>query len=222
MRRALSSFAVAPQQVRVPDPMSRNIAVLVSLSALALAALACETGQVLPPDEATQAAILTRQPGSQTGAAEGAEFKVGDMVQFSGVSFLVPLRAAPGESQAVSHVSRGDTAEILEVVSLNDVVWYKVDSQGGEGWVTPNNLKLASGLESSFSVGDEAYLIGRSFLINLYDGPGSTRFIAGQERGAKVTILEVDDVGGITWYRVNAPTGEGWVSEESLSSEPPS
>lgn len=201
--------------------MSRTLALLLSLSSLALAVLACETGQVLTPDEATQAAILTRQPGSQAGAAVGAQFEVGDRIQFAGVSFLIPLRAAPGDTQAVSHVSRGDTAEILEVAGLNDVVWYKVDSQGGQGWVTSNNLKLASGLEASFSVGDEAFLIGRAFLINLYDGPGSTRFIAGQERGVRVTILEVDDVNGVAWYRVQAPTGEGWVAEENLSAEPP-
>jgi hypothetical protein len=68
---------------------------------------------------------------------------------------------------------------------------------------------------SNYQVGDEATLIGRSFLVNLIDAPGG-KISAGQERGTAVMVLEVAMVGEVTWYKIEAPTGEGWVSEEAL------
>lgn len=201
--------------------MTRVNAIFAVLVALGLAGIACETGQVLPPDEATAAAILTRQPVRTLGGGEGSQYSVGETIQFTGVSFLIPLRDRPGEISASSHVSRGDTGTILEVASVNDIIWYRVDSQGGEGWVVSTDVKATTGVAGSFAVGDEAYLVGRTFLINLYDSAGSSRFIAGQERGVTVTVLETDEIDGTVWYRIKAPTGEGWVPEENLSAEPP-
>lgn len=64
--------------------------------------------------------------------------------------------------------------------------------------------------------GDQALLTGRSFLVNLYNLPAG-RIIAGQERGVRVEILEtgLDDEGDV-WYRISAPTGEGWVPGTDL------
>lgn len=67
----------------------------------------------------------------------------------------------------------------------------------------------------AFEAGDTAILIGRSFLVNLYDAPGG-KISAGQERGATVTILEVATTDAGVWYKVEAPTGEGWVSADGL------
>lgn len=202
--------------------MTRTKSVLAVLAVMGLAMLACETGQVLPPDQATEAAILTRQPVSTVGAAEGGEFQPGDTVEFAGVSFLIPLRSSPGDTTANSHVSRGDTGTILEIASIGDIIWYRVDSQGGEGWVLATDLAASSSVAGAFAVDDEPFLVGTAFLINLYDGPGSSHFIAGQERGVTVTVLEVAEANGEAWYRIDAPTGEGWVPEENLSAEPPS
>lgn len=66
-----------------------------------------------------------------------------------------------------------------------------------------------------FEAGDTAALTGRSFLVNLYNGPGG-RVSAGQERGAEVTILEVSTEGDAIWYKIKAPTGEGWVPAANL------
>lgn len=66
-----------------------------------------------------------------------------------------------------------------------------------------------------FEAGDSATLKGRNFLVNLYDAPDG-KISAGQERGSAVTIVEVATSGDLVWYKVEAPTGEGWVSSESL------
>lgn len=63
--------------------------------------------------------------------------------------------------------------------------------------------------------GEMAELVGTSFIINFFDRPGG-RIIAGQERGAIVEIVEVVDDGERFWYKINAPTGEGWVTENSV------
>jgi hypothetical protein len=77
------------------------------------------------------------------------------------------------------------------------------------------------GPASTFSVGDTVYITGRAFLVNIFDAAGSRRISAGQERGVEVTILQVTDVDGVSWYQIDAPTGTGWLPEENLSAEPP-
>jgi hypothetical protein len=68
---------------------------------------------------------------------------------------------------------------------------------------------------SEFQIGDTVTLIGRSFLVNLYDAPGG-KIAAGQERGTAVTILESALYNEETWYKIKAPTGEGWVAADNL------
>lgn len=68
----------------------------------------------------------------------------------------------------------------------------------------------------AFQPGDQATLVGRGFLINLYDAPGG-RISAGQERGATVEIITAAaDAEGDVWYQISAPTGEGWVPATDL------
>ena len=44
---------------------------------------------------------------------------------------------------------------------------------------------------------------------------------AAQERGVEVTVQEARSVDSEVWYRIKAPTGEGWVPEANLSADPP-
>lgn len=75
--------------------------------------------------------------------------------------------------------------------------------------------------ENSLELGTTVYLTGKGYLINLMDAPGSLRMIAGQERDTEVTIVESTTHEGEIWYRVSAPTGEGWVPEENVTTEKP-
>lgn len=70
-------------------------------------------------------------------------------------------------------------------------------------------------------VGDTAYLAGKGYLIRLVDKPGGTRMIAGQEKGVEVQIVQTTQFEDKMWYLVDAPTGEGWVPAESISTEKP-
>lgn len=75
--------------------------------------------------------------------------------------------------------------------------------------------------EGGIQVGDVVYLTGKGYLISIVAEPGAMRMIAGQERGVEVTIIDVADVEGETWYRIDAPTGEGWVPAENITTEKP-
>ncbi|GAB4423913.1 MAG: hypothetical protein Kow002_13500 [Anaerolineales bacterium] len=84
----------------------------------------------------------------------------------------------------------------------------------------PTTVPTAETVEG-YSVGDQVYLIGKLYLVNLFDGPGSRKIIAGQERGAIVTITNSALVDGVIWYEIDAPTGQGWVPQTNLSTEAP-
>ncbi len=75
--------------------------------------------------------------------------------------------------------------------------------------------------EDSLPPGTVAYLGGQGYLISLVDAPGSLRMIAGQERGVEITVIQSSLHEGEIWYLVDAPTGEGWIPEENLTTEKP-
>lgn len=84
---------------------------------------------------------------------------------------------------------------------------------------TPTSTPFVS--ENSLEIGTTVYLTGQGYLINLMDTPGSLRMIAGQERDTEVIISEATTYEGEIWYLVSAPTGEGWVPEENVTTEKP-
>lgn len=84
----------------------------------------------------------------------------------------------------------------------------------------PTATATAIVAEGSLEPGTVAYLVGKVYLISLVDAPGSFRMIAGQERGVEVVVLQSTLYEDEIWYLVDAPTGEGWVPEENLSTEP--
>jgi len=75
--------------------------------------------------------------------------------------------------------------------------------------------------EGSIPTGTTVYLTGRSYLINLVDAPGSFKMIAGQERGVEVVVLDSTLYKDEIWYLIDAPTGNGWVPAENLTTEAP-
>lgn len=196
------------------------------VAALILASLACQTGQILTPEEATQAAVETREAEFETSSeAISSDISPGSTVELSGLSFLVAIVDAPGSENTITNVARGDTATVLEAAQFEGEVWYRIESDGGTGWIKSDFVELAAGTVDAgaplFSEGDQAYLTGVQFLISLMRAPGANDIIAGQERGVQVEVLEARRVGEDVWYRIDAPTGEGWVPESNLTAEKP-
>lgn len=74
----------------------------------------------------------------------------------------------------------------------------------------------------TLQIGATAYLVNKSYLVNIFDAPGSKKIVTAQERGAEVKILQVSQApDGTLWYQIEAPAGTGWVPEANLSDEQP-
>lgn len=226
--------------------MKPRISFFAIIAVLVLASLACsQAGQILTPEEATAVAGGVNGNGSQGsngGETVEGQFAVDQVVTFIGTGFLVPIMKEPGDRMAYSNAARGQTATVKGWRDVDGELWYQVTSAAGNGWVAAKNLEASdvqasqptqaegsetptgeTGGEAStgFAVGDTVYLVGRAFLLNLYDAPGSRTIRANQQRGEAVVILEVQDVDGVNWYKIDAPTGEGWVPAENISAEKP-
>ncbi len=202
------------------------------LGLLLLVSLACaKSGQILTPEEAT--AVARGAPIGSSGGVEAGDFEVDERVEFTSREFLIPIMREPGDTMSFSNAARGQRAVVKEARDLEGTVWVRVESPAGNGWVDARFLQKIDDdetaadegadetPEAAFAVGDEAYLTARAFLVNLYGEPGSNRIAANQQRGEKVTVLEVVPFEGDIWYQIRAPTGTGWVPSESLTAEAP-
>lgn len=212
--------------------MRMRKALLFFIGLLVLVSLACaQSGDILTPEEATaRAQEGAFQPGNGE-TAEGAQFEPGDSANVIGSGFLINLLDVPGGRIAGSQ-ARGSTVEILESADFEDEIWYHVDSETGQGWLKAENLEPIEGegeeggeeegaAPDGLGEGDTVYLVSNGFLVNLLVEPGG-RLLAVQERGVPVIIVQVftaDD--GALWYLIDAPTGEGWVAAENISTEAP-
>ena len=188
-----------------------------------LPSLACQqAGEILTPAEATERARQAAVPTATKPTVSQAEFQVGDEVEFAGTGFLVPLYQQVGDTSAFSHAGRGETGTVLGSQEADGQIWYLVDGPSGEGWVKAESLTaLGEGTPAGPQVGDMVYLTGTGYLITIVAEPGGTRMVAGQERGVEVTILEIAEQEGETWFKIDAPTGEGWVPAENIATEKP-
>lgn len=74
---------------------------------------------------------------------------------------------------------------------------------------------------AKFSVGDTAVIIGGRFgaLVPLFGNPGDAFFSSQVLNGTVVTVLGIQQLGDVIWYRVEGMTGEGWLIEENLVTE---
>lgn len=208
---------------------------------MAVISLACEqSGRILTPEEATaEAQQGVFQPGESGETAAGAQLAPGDQANVIGSGFLINLLDVPG-GRIIGSQSRGSTVEILESSEFEGDIWYHVDSETGDGWLRAENLEPVEGEAegeageetgdegegtqaegSGPAAGDTVYLTSAGFLVNLLSEPNG-RLIANQERGAAVTIVEVFETdAGELWYLIDAPTGEGWVAAENITTEAP-
>ena len=205
--------------------MKGRRAVILMIGVLILASLACnQSGEVLTPAEATARAVEAA-PVFTTGSSsvEGGMFEAGDKAALTGRSFLVNLYDGPGGKISAGQ-ERGAEVTVLEVSTEAGGVWYKVKAPTGEAWVPAANLTALESEEETAVAGpqpgDGAYLQGTSFLVNFLDAPGG-KIVAGQERGMAITILQVAQVDGATWYQIDAPAGQGWVPAENITTEAP-
>ena len=211
-----------------------RIAITITFGLLLLASLACnQAGEILTPAEATARAAPSPTPtrpveeSESEGEAAPAGLEVGDTVQLVGKLYLVSLMDGPGSTHMIAGQERGVDVVIIGAAEHEGESWYEIDAPTGEGWVPAENLQVPEGAADSEGApagpqaGDTVYLAGKLYLVSLMDGPGSTHMIAGQERGVEVTIVEVGEVDGETWYQIDAPTGRGWVKAENISTEAP-
>lgn len=216
----------------------RQQALLWLIIVLVAAGLACaQAGEVLTPAEATERAVEGASGPDREGSTAG-EFQVGDEAALTGRSFLVNIMDAPAGRISAGQ-ERGAIVTVRQVTEVEEVLWYQIEAPGGTGWVRWDNLvpvegddeaaEEETGVEeeaagedegSGLAPGDTVYLVGRGFLVNLYNEPDG-RIIATQERGAPVIILDSTTVDGTAWYQIEAATGEGWVAEENVSAEAP-
>jgi hypothetical protein len=201
--------------------MRNTFPLIVVVTVLLLASLACQqAGEILTPAEATQRAEeeeINEVSGGET--AEGAAFENGEKVEFISSGSTIPLYSSAAGRTPFLNLAPGDTAFIRSSKEVEGDIWYQVEGTGGNGWVQADFLVAASGEadEVAFAAGDTAVLQGVSFMINLYDGAGSRLLIAQQERGVQVEVLEIGTVGAETWYKISAPTGDGWVPASNLA-----
>lgn len=206
---------------------SRHILILL-IGSLLLVSLACQTGEILTPAEATARAVEVRSVKirtikSATGTKTKEELKgpqPGDTVELTGKGFMISLYQEPGATRIIAQQERGTNVVLKDRQDVNDETWYLIDAPTGLGWVKAENVKEIE-TEAKPKPGDTVYLKGKGYMINLYQEAGGTRIIAQQERGAKVTIKDMTEVNGKTWYLIDAPTGLGWVDEASISVEAP-
>lgn len=212
--------------------MKRSTALIWLISLLVLVSLACaESGEILSPEEATIAAQEESSFRPSTGdsiVTTGPQ--IGDEATVTGSGLVINLFNEPGGRISAGE-ARNATVAILDIAEHEGELWYHIDGPGADGWVPAENIETVetegSGDGDGEEVapegpqpGDQVYLTGVGFLINLLAEPGG--FIrAGQEKGTEVTILEVVEFEGDTWYLIDAPTGEGWVPSENITTEPP-
>lgn len=205
--------------------MKARTAIFLIIGLFILTSLACaQAGEILTPAEATARAQEVIQSGASFGSSSvaGGSYEAGDTATLIGRNFLVNLYDAP-DGKISAGQERGATVTILEVATVGDAIWYKIEAPTGEGWVSGASLEPVAEEEVVIEgpqAGDAAYLAGRSFLVNLLDAPDG-KIVAGQERGMAITIIEVVQVDGVVWYHVDAPTGQGWVPAENVTTEAP-
>lgn len=216
------------------DVARGRVALLWFISVLLLAGLACaQAGEVLSPEEATARAQEAIEADTKIDVE--SDFAIGDEATLTGASFLINIYSEPGGSIAAAQ-ERGVRVTVQRVVARDGNVWYQIEAPTGTGWVSADTLEPISaeeaegeeaggetetaGGDGDIVAGDEVYLTAVGFLTNIYDQPGG-RLVANQQRGAQVTVLTVREVDGVRWYQIEAPTGQGWVPQENITTEPP-
>jgi hypothetical protein len=113
------------------------------VSLLFILSLACrQSGDILTPAEATQRAeaTLAAQTGDVIVIAEGAVFAPGDKAVLTSEGHLVGLFSDPESKNAFTYATRGDEVTVTSSVDIDGVIWYKIESTAGNGWLPETNF----------------------------------------------------------------------------------
>ncbi|NOZ49743.1 MAG: hypothetical protein GXP37_06795 [Chloroflexi bacterium] len=220
--------------------MKARTTLILIIGLLLLLSLACQTGEVLTPAEATArarearsvklGATPTKNVSGTVAPITGPQ--IGDSGELIGKGFMVNLYQQAGATRIIAQQERGTTVTFKDKQEVNGEMWYLIDAPTGLGWVKAENIKFseaageaeaadATKAASGPQVGDTLYLKGKGFMVNLYQEAGGTRIIAQQERGAAVVFKDAVDVNGVQWYLIDAPTGLGWVPADNTTPEAP-
>jgi hypothetical protein len=207
---------------------------------LLFASLACQqAGEVLSPAEATERALPpTREVDPSTngntseGEAEDTLFKAGDVVELIGDLPMVMIFREANRSTLMGTALSGSQVTVVDVLVEHDTVWYYITGlDTGDVWVEEESMLLVESNEGGESssgegssepqVGDTVYLTGPLFVVNLFEEPGGLGFSTVQDRGVAVEVLEILELEGDLWYRLDSDGGEGWLPSENITTEPP-
>lgn len=217
--------------------MKARTTLILIIGLLLLLSLACQTGEVLTPAEATArarearsvkiGATPTKNVSGTVAPITGPQ--IGDSGELIGKGFMVNLYQKAGATRIIAQQERGTTVTFKDKQEVNGKLWYLIDAPTGLGWVKAENINFsevadeteATKAASGPQVGDTLYLQGKGFMVNLYQEAGGTRIIAQQERGAAVVFKKAVDVNGDPWYLIDAPTGLGWVPADNTTPEAP-
>lgn len=209
---------------------SRHI-LLFLIGSLLLVSLACQTGEVLTPAEATARAVEARSVklkaigtpsfGDSKTNEEKQGPQPGDTVELVGKGFMISLYQEAGATRIIAQQERGTQVVYKDKQEVNGETWYFIDAPTGLGWVKAENVKVPETTTPKPQPGDTVYLKGKSYMISLFQEAGGTRILAQQERNTAVTIKDMTEIDGKSWYLIDAPTGLGWVTEDNITTEAP-
>ena len=119
--------------------------VLIPVLILVVISIACsQSGEIISPALATQHHESTQSANTTevSGDAEGAIYLAGSTAILTSNSYLVGLFSKAGDIVAFSFATRGDEITIIGSLEVNGVIWYKVETTAGDGFLTGVSLTL--------------------------------------------------------------------------------
>jgi hypothetical protein len=137
------------------------------------------------------------------------EFKVGDIVQFTGGGvFTSSTAATPAHSRGQSR------CKVTQIASGRKQPYHLISEDGGRvhGWVGAVDVKAVDG-GASAPVVFEPYLVNiTGSPLNIRRGPGTDTAVVGSitDRGVYTIVEEANGSGAKKWGRLKS--GAGWIS----------
>ena len=105
--------------------------------------IACsQSGEIISPALATQHYEATQdaKSGDVSGDADGAAYLTGSKAILTSNSYLVGLFSIAGDKVAHTFATRSDEVMVLGSLDIDGTIWYKVETNAGDGWLPEVNL----------------------------------------------------------------------------------